>query len=89
MDGFRWDYFEKTETPNFDEIIKGGSKSKALIPVFPTKTFPNHISIVTGLYPENHGGEAAAQKKAASEGKKICLRCKSVDEFCLGSSHSC
>ena len=55
MDGFRWDYFEKTETPNFDEIIKGGSKSKALIPVFPTKTFPNHISIVTGLYPENHG----------------------------------
>ncbi len=55
MDGFRWDYFDKTATPNFDEIIRGGSKAAALIPVFPTKTFPNHISIVTGKYPENHG----------------------------------
>ena len=55
MDGFRWDYFDKTTTPNFDEIIRGGSKAAALIPVFPTKTFPNHISIVTGKYPENHG----------------------------------
>ena len=25
MDGFRWDYFDKTETPNFDELICGGS----------------------------------------------------------------
>ncbi|MGY8751612.1 MAG: alkaline phosphatase family protein [Fidelibacterota bacterium] len=55
MDGFRWDYFDKTETPNFDELISGGSKSAALIPSFPTKTFPNHITIVTGNYPENHG----------------------------------
>ena len=55
MDGFRWDYFNKTETTNFDELIQSGSKANALIPVFPTKTFPNHISIVTGRYPENHG----------------------------------
>ena len=55
MDGFRWDYFDKTETPNFDELIFGGSRSEALIPSFPTKTFPNHITIVTGRYPENHG----------------------------------
>jgi len=39
MDGFRWDYFEKTNTPNFDELIDGGSKSEALIPSFPSKTF--------------------------------------------------
>ena len=52
MDGFRWDYFNKTETTNFDELIQSGSKANALIPVFPTKTFPNHISIVTGRYPE-------------------------------------
>ncbi|MDE0588299.1 MAG: ectonucleotide pyrophosphatase/phosphodiesterase, partial [Candidatus Marinimicrobia bacterium] len=55
MDGFRWDYFEKTNTPNFDKLIDGGSKSEALIPSFPSKTFPNHITIVTGRYPENHG----------------------------------
>jgi ectonucleotide pyrophosphatase/phosphodiesterase family protein 5 len=55
MDGFRWDYFDKTETPSFDELISGGSKAAALIPSFPTKTFPNHLTIVTGNYPENHG----------------------------------
>ncbi|MDP6726013.1 MAG: ectonucleotide pyrophosphatase/phosphodiesterase [Candidatus Marinimicrobia bacterium] len=55
MDGFRWDYFDKTDTPNFDELIQLGSQARALIPVFPSKTFPNHISIVTGRYPENHG----------------------------------
>lgn len=55
LDGFRWDYFEKTNTPNLDLIINEGVKAASLIPVFPTKTFPNHYSIVTGLYAENHG----------------------------------
>ena len=55
MDGFRWDYFDKTDTPNFDLLISGGVKSKALIPSFPSKTFPNHISIVTGRHPNKHG----------------------------------
>lgn len=55
MDGFRWDYFDKTDTPNFDKLIDGGSRAAALIPSFPSKTFPNHITIVTGRYPENHG----------------------------------
>tara|TARA_B100000315_G_scaffold260939_1_gene328072 strand:+ start:3015 stop:4256 length:1242 start_codon:yes stop_codon:yes gene_type:complete len=55
IDGFRWDYFDKTDTPHFDELIAGGVKAESLIPVFPSKTFPNHYSIVTGLYAENHG----------------------------------
>lgn len=55
FDGFRYDYPEKTETPNFDSFIKEGVTSEGLIPVFPTKTFPNHYSIVTGLYPEHTG----------------------------------
>jgi predicted AlkP superfamily pyrophosphatase or phosphodiesterase len=55
FDGFRHDYFEKVPTPHFDKIIAGGVKAEGLIPVFPTKTFPNHYSIATGLYPENTG----------------------------------
>ena len=55
IDGFRWDYIDLADTPNFDSIIKTGVKTKGLIPVFPTKTFPNHLSIVTGNYPKNHG----------------------------------
>ena len=55
IDGLRWDYPEKAETPTFDLLIGEGVRADRLIPCFPTKTFPNHYSIVTGLYPENHG----------------------------------
>ena len=55
FDGFKHDYFEKADTPNFDRFISNGVKAEGLISVFPTKTFPNHYSIATGLYPENSG----------------------------------
>ncbi|MFQ5648863.1 MAG: ectonucleotide pyrophosphatase/phosphodiesterase [bacterium] len=55
IDGCRWDMPDKAETPNLDFLIETGVRAKSLIPCFPTKTFPNHYSIVTGLYPGNHG----------------------------------
>lgn len=55
LDGFRWDYLDRTDTPNLDQLASRGVRAKALIPVFPSRTFPNHLTIVTGLYPENHG----------------------------------
>lgn len=55
MDGFRWDYLDRADTPNFDKLVKNGVKAKSLIPILPSKTFPNHYTIVTGLYAENHG----------------------------------
>ena len=55
FDGFRWDYTDLYETPNFDNLASLGVKAERLIPSFPTKTFPNHYSIATGLYPDNHG----------------------------------
>jgi alkaline phosphatase D len=55
MDGFRYDYLNKANTPNFDKLLKNGVTSRALIPVFTSKTFPNHYSIATGMYAENHG----------------------------------
>lgn len=55
LDGFRHDYFDFAETPALDQIANGGVKAEAMVPVFPTKTFPNHYTQVTGLYPENHG----------------------------------
>jgi predicted AlkP superfamily pyrophosphatase or phosphodiesterase len=55
IDGFMNEYLDRNETPNFDRFIAGGVKAEHLIPVFPTKTFPTHWSIVTGLYVENHG----------------------------------
>lgn len=55
FDGFRYDYLSKTDTPNFDALVKSGVISDGLIPVFPSKTFPNYYAIATGLYPENNG----------------------------------
>lgn len=55
LDGFRHDFPGKYPTPNLDAIAREGVRAKALLPCFPTKTFPNHYSIVTGLYPDHHG----------------------------------
>lgn len=49
FDGFRWDYIDKFDTPNFDNFAKNGVHARLGIrPVFSTKTFPNHYTIVTG-----------------------------------------
>lgn len=54
-DGFRWDYPDHYDTPNLDKMPWEGVKAKSLKPTFPTKTFPNHYTLVTGLYPDHHG----------------------------------
>ncbi len=54
IDGFRWDYQDLYATPTLDWIADNGVRADALLPVFPTLTFPNHYSIATGLYPANH-----------------------------------
>ena len=55
LDGFRWDYLDRGLTPNLSRLAREGVRAEAMVPVFPTKTFPNHYSIVTGRYPAKHG----------------------------------
>jgi predicted AlkP superfamily pyrophosphatase or phosphodiesterase len=55
IDGFRWDYLDRGLTPNLSRLAREGVRAEALVPVFPTKTFPNHYTIVTGQYPARHG----------------------------------
>jgi predicted AlkP superfamily pyrophosphatase or phosphodiesterase len=55
FDGFRHDYVERYNLQNFKKFITQGASAEALIPSFPSKTFPNHYTLVTGLYPGNHG----------------------------------
>lgn len=55
FDGFRWDYAARTDTPALDALAVRGVRAEHLVPVFPSKTFPAHYSIVTGLVPGNHG----------------------------------
>ncbi len=54
LDGFRWDYPSRFNTPVLDSLAKAGVFAE-LKPCFPSKTFPNHYSIATGLYPDHHG----------------------------------
>jgi len=55
LDGFRYDYLDKFKPDMLNQLARKGVRAKWMIPSFPTKTFPNHYSIATGLYPENHG----------------------------------
>ncbi|MFA5816265.1 MAG: ectonucleotide pyrophosphatase/phosphodiesterase, partial [Bacteroidales bacterium] len=55
MDGFRWDYPAIYHTPNLDRLAKAGCRAESLKPSYPTKTFPNHYAIATGLYPDHNG----------------------------------
>ncbi len=55
FDAFRWDYTDLYHTPNFEALAENGVKAEKLIPSFPTKTFPNHYTLATGLYPDHHG----------------------------------
>ncbi|MEX2180695.1 MAG: ectonucleotide pyrophosphatase/phosphodiesterase [Gemmatimonadaceae bacterium] len=55
LDGFRWDYVERPAAVRIRELAARGVRAERMVPVFPSKTFPNHYSIVTGLFAEEHG----------------------------------
>lgn len=54
-DGFRSDFSMKYGAKFLQSRVARGVKADAMIPSYPTLTFPNHYSIVTGLYPAHHG----------------------------------
>jgi predicted AlkP superfamily pyrophosphatase or phosphodiesterase len=54
VDGMRHDYLDAVPLPNMRRLVDGGVRAP-LVPVFPSKTFPNHYTIVTGLYADQHG----------------------------------
>lgn len=56
LDGFRYDYLKKFSAPNITAMpARGASAPEGMIPSYTSTTFPNHLSLITGLYPEHHG----------------------------------
>lgn len=55
LDGFRTDYPHKHKSPNLSRLATEGVRAEKLIPCFPSMTFPNHQTIVTGWRPARHG----------------------------------
>ena len=54
LDGFRWDYPQMYDTPFLDSLGRRGVRA-VMRPSFPSKTFPNHYTLATGLVPDHHG----------------------------------
>lgn len=56
LDGFRWDYAKRDGATHLLALgRKGVWAPEGMLPSYPSLTFPNHFTIVTGLYPEHHG----------------------------------
>ena len=54
-DGFRYDYAKKYNAQNLLKFSNQGVQAKAMIPSYPSITFPNHWTLITGLFPSHHG----------------------------------
>jgi len=56
LDGFRYDYPRKYGAPHLLALgVQGASAPDGMLPSYPSLTFPNHLALITGLYPEHHG----------------------------------
>jgi predicted AlkP superfamily pyrophosphatase or phosphodiesterase len=55
LDAFRHDYLDRYHPAALEGLAARGVRARALIPPFPSKTFPSHYTIATGLYPGHHG----------------------------------
>lgn len=55
LDGFHPDYLTRGVTPNLEALARRGVRAQWMTPSFPSKTFPNHYTLVTGLIPDHHG----------------------------------
>ena len=54
LDGLRWDYLDAYDVPFMDQLARDGVAA-VMQPSFPSKTFPNHYTLATGLTPDHHG----------------------------------
>lgn len=80
IDGFHPDYLQRGQTPVLARLAAQGV-SAAMIPSFPTKTFPNHWAQVTGYYPDNNGIVANAFNDPARPEPKDRFTMATTDPF--------
>ena len=55
VDGMRHDYIDRGITPTLQRLVREGTRARFLRPSYPSITFPNHYTLVTGLRPDHHG----------------------------------
>ncbi|UIJ46212.1 ectonucleotide pyrophosphatase/phosphodiesterase [Sphingomonas cannabina] len=72
IDGFRADYLDRGITPNLSKLAANGVRA-AMRPSFPSKTFPNHYALVTGLRPDRNGIVANKMEDAGRPGEVFTM----------------
>jgi predicted AlkP superfamily pyrophosphatase or phosphodiesterase len=72
IDGFRADYLDRGITPTLSALAAGGLTA-AMRPSFPSKTFPNHWTLVTGLVPDHHGIVSNSMEDVNRPGEKFTM----------------
>ena len=72
IDGFRPDYLDRGVTPRLSALAATGVEA-SMEPSFPSKTFPNHWTLVTGLYPDHHGITANKFEDPARPGETFTM----------------
>ncbi|MGD0890022.1 MAG: ectonucleotide pyrophosphatase/phosphodiesterase [Terracidiphilus sp.] len=81
LDGFRWDYAKRDGAKNLLALGKKGVWApEGMLPSFPSLTFPNHFTIVTGLYPEHHGLVANSFYDATKDARYAIADAKAVTD---------
>jgi len=81
LDGFRWDYAKRDGAKNLLALGKKGVWApEGMLPSFPSLTFPNHYTIVTGLYPEHHGVVANSFYDATKDARYAIADAKAVTD---------
>lgn len=73
IDGFRADYLERELTPTLWQLAQSGVHVEAMRPSFPSLTFPNHYSLVTGLVPDHHGIVHNMMRDPEIDGQRFTL----------------
>ncbi|XP_067860665.1 ectonucleotide pyrophosphatase/phosphodiesterase family member 7-like [Heptranchias perlo] len=81
FDGFRWNYDQDVETPNFQNLVKEGVKAKYITPSFVTITSPSHFTLITGRYIESHGVIHNMWFNTTTGQKKGYYHTQSVNEY--------
>ncbi len=74
IDGLRADYLDLGLTPNITRLAREGVRAQWLIPSYPSLTFPNHYTLVTGLRPDHHGIVHNTMRDTALGGFKLSDR---------------
>lgn len=78
IDGYRADYFQKLPSPTLQRLAREGQRARALVPVFPSSTFTNHLSIITGQPPHAHGIVNNTMQDPAIPGEVFQLKNRSA-----------